>query len=375
MRGKMIDDLPAIVALPIHTFSHLIQAQPAYTNNTTSRQGSIEQDTMLTTKKWNYVFGPVPSRRLGLSLGVDVIPKKVCTLDCVYCEVGMTDKRALRRREYFPAESIIAEVEEALSARTALDYVSFSGSGEPTLNSRLGEIIRAVKQMSSVPVAVITNGTLLSLEDVRFDLMPADVVLPSLDAVSPEVFQKMDRPHAQLKIEEIIEGMKEFRKEYKGKIWLEIMIAKGYNDHDEEVAKLREVVLELRPDKIQLNTVVRPPSEPGVEPVTVSRLTELQAFFGENCEIIGTYTKHRSEIGGKSNATEILALLERRAMTIEGLVQSQTVGRESIVETLRALKEAGLIISFVHQDVEHFRAKEAPESERSGAKSSTHAAR
>src|SRR5512135_2583332 len=176
----------------------------------------------MTTKRWSYIFGPVPSRRLGLSLGVDVIPKKVCTLDCVYCEVGATDKRALRRREYFPAEAIIAEVEGALASHANVDYISFSGSGEPTLNSKLGEIIRAVKAMTSIPVAVITNGTLFSLEDVRYDLIVADVVLPSLDAATQEVFEKIDRPHPQLRIETIIEGLREFRREYKGQLWLEI---------------------------------------------------------------------------------------------------------------------------------------------------------
>ncbi len=314
---------------------------------------------MAPEKKWNYLFGPVPSRRLGLSLGVDVIPKKVCTLDCVYCEVGTTDKRALRRREYFPAEAIISEIEEALTGRSGLDYVTFSGSGEPTLNSKLGEVIRAVKQMTSVPVAVITNGTLLCLEDVRYDLSSADVVLPSLDAVSQEVFEKIDRPHPQLRIEEIIEGLKEFRREYTGQIWLEIMLAKGYNDHEKEILSLRQVVDEIRPDKIQLNTVIRPPSVAGVGPVGETRLKEIQKLFGERCEIIGTFDKHRLDADRKSNATEILTLLERRAMTLEGLAQAQGVSPDNVAESLRSLKEAGLIVSFTHRDEEHFRAKEA----------------
>jgi wyosine [tRNA(Phe)-imidazoG37] synthetase (radical SAM superfamily) len=314
---------------------------------------------MATEKKWSYIFGPVPSRRLGLSLGVDVIPKKVCTLDCVYCEVGMTDKRALRRREYFPADAIIAEIEESLSGRSALDHVTFSGSGEPTLNSKLGEIIRAVKQMTSIPVAVVTNGTLFSLEDVRYDLAVADVVLPSLDAVSQDVFEKIDRPHPQLRIDQIIEGLKEFRREYKGKIWLEIMLAKGYNDHESEILGLRDAVEQIQPDKVQLNTVIRPPSVPGVDSVPEARLREIRALFGDRCEIIGSFDKHATVDAGSSNATEILALLERRAMTLEGLADSQGVSREHIFDALKSLKEAGLIISFIHRGEEHFRVKEA----------------
>lgn len=319
---------------------------------------------MTETKRYNYVFGPVPSRRLGLSLGVDVIPKKVCTLDCVYCEVGSTDKRAMRRREYFPAETIIAEVEQALAGRSNLDHVSFSGSGEPTLNSKLGEIIRAVKQMTSVPIAVITNGTLFSLEDVRYDLLAADVVLPSLDAVSQDVFEKVDRSHPQLRIDTIIQGLIEFRDEYKGQIWLEIMLVKGYNDRDEDIRRIQDVLSRFRPDKIQLNTVVRPPSVQGVQPISTSRMKEIQTILGDRCEIIGTYDKHSTGNVEKSNATEVLALLERRAMTIDGLVNSQNSNRDSIVETLWALKESGLIVSFVHQNEEHFRAKEMADAKR-----------
>ncbi len=315
---------------------------------------------MASTKKWNYLFGPVPSRRLGLSLGIDVIPKKVCTLDCVYCEVGITDKRALRRREYFPADAIVAELEEALSGRTGIDHITFSGSGEPTLNSKLGEIIRAVRQLTSIPIAVITNGTLLSLEEVRYDLTDAAVVLPSLDAVSQDVFERINRPHPQLKAEAIIEGLEHFRNEYAGQIWLEIMLVNGYNDTQSELQKLKDATSRIRPDRIQLNTVTRPPSEKGVDPLLPDRMKEIQAFFGEGCEIIGVFDKHTIG-GGKSNVAEIMSLLERRAMTLDGLAQSQSVDRESMMEALRALKEAGLIVSFVHQKEEHFRAKDGEE--------------
>ncbi len=310
---------------------------------------------MGTEKKWNYVFGPVPSRRLGLSLGVDVIPMKVCTLDCVYCEVGTTDKRALRRREYFPADAIIAEVEQALAAHSALDHISFSGSGEPTLNSKLGEIIRAVKQLSSIPVAVITNGTLLSFEDVRYDLAAADVILPSLDAASQDVFEKIDRPHPQLRIDQIIEGLREFRAEYKGQIWLEIMFARGYNDHEGEILKLRDAIALVHPDKVQLNTVIRPPSVPGVEPVSTQRLKEIQALLGGACEIIGSFERTEKQERGTGNVAEVLALLERRAMTLKGLADSQGVAPQQMFETLKSMKEAGLVISFIHQGEEHFR--------------------
>ena len=309
-----------------------------------------------TAKKWNHVFGPVPSRRLGLSLGVDVIPRKVCTLDCVYCEVGMTDKRALRRREYFPAESIVAEVQEALAQHTPLDYISFSGSGEPTLNLKLGEIIRAVKQMTSIPVGVITNGTLLYLEDVRFDLLAADVVLPSLDAVTQEVFERIDRPHPSLRIDTIIEGLRKFRGEYKGQLWLEILFAAGYNDHQAEVLKMKDVVELLQPDKIHLNTVIRPPSEQDVMPVSQDRLKEIQALFGPRCEIVGVFDKHHAAKEPSVSYTQVLSLLERRAMTVDGLADAMGASKEAVLEILQSMEEAGQAESFDHQKERHFRA-------------------
>ncbi|MEX2088906.1 MAG: radical SAM protein, partial [Bacteroidota bacterium] len=234
-----------------------------------------------------YIFGPVPSRRLGRSLGVDVIPHKLCNLDCVYCEVGPTDKRAMRRQEYCPADAIIAELKEALAEQPEIDTITFSGAGEPTLNSKLGEIIHATKGLSALPVAVLTNGTLLYLEAVRNDLREADIVLPSLDAVSSRMFGMVNRPHPALQIETIIEGLKTFRKEFHGQIWLEILFVKGLNDERSEVERLRRAVREIQPDKVQLNTIIRPPTNAVFEPVAEKELFRLRELFGETCEVIG----------------------------------------------------------------------------------------
>jgi len=185
---------------------------------------------------YKYLFGPVPSQRLGLSLGVDLVPKKVCSLNCVYCEVGETTKLTTERKEYVLSEKVKAELQDFMKSRPELDYITFSGSGEPTLNSHIGELIAFVKEhYPDNKVAILTNGTMLSDKKLRRELLAADVVLPSLDAVSQEVFELIDRPHKKIRIADYIQGLIDFREEYKGRIWLEIMLIKDYNDSEDEL--------------------------------------------------------------------------------------------------------------------------------------------
>jgi wyosine [tRNA(Phe)-imidazoG37] synthetase (radical SAM superfamily) len=303
-----------------------------------------------------YVFGPVPSRRLGLSLGVDIIPSKLCTLDCIYCEVGRTDKRGLARKEYIPASEILAEVKEALHEYPNLDYITISGSGEPTLNSKIGDIIRGIKQLTTVRIAVLTNGTLLSLPEVCTDLLDADVVSPSLDAVTQEVFETVDRPHPRLRIGEIIEGLKQFRSRYRGQLWLEILFVKGVNDRDDEVRRMKEAIRLIHPDKVQINTVIRPPAEDSAQPVDEDRLKEIQAIFGERCEIIGVFKEKHKTQERNADAQAILALLRRRAMTVDGVAASLAMRKEEIVIVLHDLVRDGFAKAFTYSDEEFFQA-------------------
>ena len=209
-----------------------------------------------------YIFGPVPSRRLGRSLGVDLVPYKTCTFDCIYCDLGRTTRKTVSRQSYVSPEEIQGELELTLSVlEKKPDYITLSGSGEPTLNTNIGEIIRRIKEITSTPVAVLTNGSLLSSNEVRRDLSEADVVLPSLDAITPALFEYINRPHPSLKIEEIISGLIQFRKQYRGQIWLEVVFCRGVNDDKEEIEKLKGVIERIQPDRIQLNTPVRPPAE------------------------------------------------------------------------------------------------------------------
>ena len=261
------------------------------------------------------VFGPVPSRRFGRSLGVDVIPRKLCTLDCVYCEVGRTDKRGLARRAYIPTELIVRELREALLAHPDVECVTFSGSGEPTLHEGLGDLIRTAKGLTAVPVVVLTNGTLLWREDVRRDLLQADIVCPSLDAVSEDVFRRIDRPHPRLSAAEIIEGQVAFRREFTGKIWLEILFVQGMNDHDEEVSLLRAAIERINPDKVQINTVVRPPAEPWAHPVPQDRLEAIRAMLGPKAEIIVPTRERSCAPAPLPTDDEIISVVARRPMS------------------------------------------------------------
>ncbi|HOV98668.1 MAG TPA: radical SAM protein [Bacteroidota bacterium] len=288
---------------------------------------------------YKYVFGPVPSRRLGRSLGIDIIPSKLCTLDCIYCEVGKTDKRGLARKEYFPTNEIIEEARRALNEFTQIDYVTVTGSGEPTLHKGIGEIIHAIKGMTSVPIAVLTNGTLLYLPEVRASLLDADVVSPSLDAVTDDVFQKIDRPNPKLRLQEIIEGMKQFRREYKGKLWIEILFVKGINDGDDEVQKLKKALDEIQPDKIHLNTVVRPPTEFFALPISENRMREIQQILGEKAEIISSFSLHHRDDKITPHSELILAALERRPMTGDELAAALSVSQDNILQLLHQLEE------------------------------------
>ncbi len=236
-----------------------------------------------------HLFGPVPSRRLGLSLGVDIVPLKKCTLSCVYCQIGKTPDSTVERREYISAQDILKELREKIDNGLVADWITFSGSGEPTLNSGIGEIIRRIKELTDIPVCVITNSTLLSDPQVRRDITDAEAVMPSLDSAIEATFRAICRPHPNITVEKVIEGLVRFRNEYKGKIWLEIMLIEGVNDSPAELKALREAAEKIVPDAIQLNTVVRPPAELSAKPLTRERLEEIRDFFGKKAEIIASF--------------------------------------------------------------------------------------
>jgi wyosine [tRNA(Phe)-imidazoG37] synthetase (radical SAM superfamily) len=237
-----------------------------------------------------YIYGPVKSRRLGLSLGITLTPCKICNFDCVYCQLGRTKEKINERKEYAGADEILNELKTWLQNNPGeagvLNYITISGLGEPTLNSKIGELIFEIKKITSIPIAVITNASLLSDVGVRFALLGTDLIVPSLDAVGPEIFIKINQPHRDIKIENIINGLISLRKEFRGKIWLEVMIVKGINDYLEQNRRLKEIIDRINPDKIQLNSPVRTTAEENIFPANRKKLEKIKEILGDKCEII-----------------------------------------------------------------------------------------
>jgi wyosine [tRNA(Phe)-imidazoG37] synthetase (radical SAM superfamily) len=291
-----------------------------------------------------HVFGPVPSRRLGRSLGIDLVPYKTCTFDCIYCDLGRTTHKTTSRQLYVPPEEMLYEFERTLSGLDKKpDFITLSGSGEPTLNTALGEVIREVKEITSIPVAVLTNSSLLSLEEVRKDVSEADLVVPSLDAVTPALFEYINRPHPSIKIEEIISGLVQFRKSYRGQLWLEILFCRGVNDGSKEIEKLREAAERIEPDRIQLNTPVRPPAEDFAFPLTSAQLEEIRKRLGDKAEIISEWTAPSGETVRSALDSEILNLIKRRPCTAEDITKALGLHLGEVVKCLeRLLKEGGV---------------------------------
>lgn len=303
-----------------------------------------------------YLFGPVASRRLGRSLGVDIVPFKVCTLDCVYCQLGRTSKKSIRRRDYVPVAEVLAELRARLDDGVQADFVTISGSGEPTLNSRLGEIIEGMKKITDIPVALLTNGTLLYRRDVRADCAKADVVLPSLDAADEETFKRVNRPHKDISIERLISGLCAFRKEFAGQIWLEVFLVEGTNTSPEQIARIKEAVGRIGPDRIQLNTAMRPTAEADVKKLDSGRLQAIAKEFGEKCGIVagdlpGPAAKHMEAKG-----EQLLSVLKRRPCSVDDVCSGLGMARNEALKYIRRLQQQGVVESERRDGIIFFKA-------------------
>ncbi|MCF8045432.1 MAG: radical SAM protein [Desulfarculaceae bacterium] len=301
---------------------------------------------------YKYLFGPVPSRRLGISLGVDLVYHKVCSLDCVYCECGRTTQLTGQRAEYVPVEEVKQELDRYFSSSPDPDYITFSGSGEPTLHSGIGTVIDFIRERKQeVSVAVLTNGTLLSLKEVRQELMNADLIIPSLDAADAEIFRKINRPCDSLDIRDYIEGIRAMKAEFSGKLWLEILILPGYNDTEEGLLKLKEAAGRIQPDKIQLNTLDRPGTRDSLTAAPPERLKEIAAFFEfDNMEIIAAYQGKDGEKDLREDmADSILETVQRRPCTLEDLSNILGARPAEISKFLSDLENRGMI-TVLHQE-------------------------
>lgn len=272
---------------------------------------------------YHYLFGPVPSRRLGRSLGIDLVPPKTCPLNCVYCEAGRTTVLTRERQEYVPTEAVLQELDQFLSTNPGLDYVTFSGAGEPTLHRDLGKIVAHIKsRWPQYHTALLTNGLCMSDPVVRQEALPFDVVLPSLDAGTEAVFQRINRPIEGYRLQELVEALVAFRNEYKGLIWLEVFLLPGINDEPEEIEAIIEHVRRIRPDEVHLNTLDRPGTESGLVPPPFSRLERIAERFAP---IVAKPISRKPE-KMTANTLEIplehliLSAVQRRPCTLDDLV-------------------------------------------------------
>ena len=282
-----------------------------------------------------YVYGPVPSRRLGRSLGVSPIPPKTCSYTCVYCQLGRTTHLQIKRQSFFPKEDILAEVINAAPADST-DFVTFVGDGEPTLNKDLGWLIKHTKEELHLPVAVITNGSLLFQEDVREDLSRADVVIPTLDAGDEATFRAVNRTHRSIDFDTMLQGQVDFRRDYSGQVWVEVMLVKGLNDTDTELQSIKHAVDMVNPDRVYILAPIRPPAESWVKPPDPGSILKAQEIIGRAIPVAGLET-------GKFGLTEFANA--RQAILEIG--SRHPLRREQAIEIERAFSKAGVVMQML----------------------------
>ncbi len=296
-----------------------------------------------------YLFGPVNSRRLGLSQGIDVLPAKICNFNCIYCEVGATTRHTCDRQEYSPTKEILDEIDTLLAGEhPPIDVFTITASGEPTLHSGLGSIINHIKHTTNKPVVILTNGSLLHIAEIRSELMAADIVIPSLDSAREESFRKINRPAKCVQLADIISGLCSFSREFPGKIWLEILLVKGINDSDADIAALVETTRKIRPDRIQLNTVVRPPLESYAAPMTEHELKKIARQFAGQIEIIADFAKRKRHHLRSAAEPEILDMLKRRPCTAPDICEALNLDLDQVEILLNKLLRNTTLTSITH---------------------------
>jgi wyosine [tRNA(Phe)-imidazoG37] synthetase (radical SAM superfamily) len=283
----------------------------------------------------NYIFGPVPSRRLGRSLGIDLVPYKTCSYDCIYCQLGRTTCKTLERKEWVPLNLVVDELEKRLDSRP--DYITLSGSGEPTLFSRIDELVDRIKQLTTIPVAVLTNGSLLGDKDLQRQLSKVDLVIPSLDAGNDALFRLVNRPHESLSFEQVLTGLVSFRHRFTGQYWLEVFLVAAHSAFEPELAALHRCVDLIKPDRVQLNTVTRPPAESYAIPISRQRLEKIAAEFSPPAETIGSFGGGLLPATGGADREQIVALLRRRPCSVEDIASGLNIAPAEAAKRLESL--------------------------------------
>jgi wyosine [tRNA(Phe)-imidazoG37] synthetase (radical SAM superfamily) len=286
----------------------------------------------------SYFYGPVPSRRLGFSLGVNLLPKKACSFDCIYCQLGRTSRKTLKRFTYVKLDRLKKELKGIIKRNPRIDYITISGCGEPTLHKHLDKIILAIKKITrnKYPVCVITNSSLLCRDEVRKELAKVDLIIPSLDTVSPRIFKKIDRPHKKIALERIVEGLLKLKKEFKGKIWLEIMLIGNINDTIAEAKKFKEIIQKINPEKVQLNLPIRPSGTKIILP-QFSKVKKLAKIIGPRAQVVSQFYKKAQKKFSESIKNDIMNFLKVRPATLKDLTSSLGISQREMFNYLKGL--------------------------------------
>jgi wyosine [tRNA(Phe)-imidazoG37] synthetase (radical SAM superfamily) len=292
--------------------------------------------------KFLHVFGPVPSRRLGLSLGIDLIPAKTCTYDCLYCQVGRTTCKTTTRKPFVAVQAVVNELKRKLRT-TNPDTLTLAGSGEPTLHSRIGEVITEIKKITDIPIALLTNGSLLWRAEVREQALGADIILPTLSTVFDETYETIHRPHSDLDVQRINEGFINLRQEYTGQLFLEVVLLRGLNESDEEIEGLKQMIERIYPDKIQLNTVVRPPADPRARQLDRGTLERVKNLLGDRAEVIAEIPVKPHQARFDSLEGPILEMTRRRPMRALDIANIVDRPLEEVEKVIRQLVKKGFL--------------------------------
>jgi wyosine [tRNA(Phe)-imidazoG37] synthetase (radical SAM superfamily) len=279
----------------------------------------------------------------------------------------------VRRKPYVEVEKILTDLRKTLIRGQQIDYITLSGSGEPTLHSQIGGIIEEIKEITNIPVAILTNGTLFTVKHLREELVQADLVIPSLDAASQDIFETINRPHPSLEIDKIVGGLKAFREQFKGQIWLEVMLVKSINDRGEAIGSLQEVLPELGCDKIQLNTVIRPPSETYAQPLDFDEMLKIKKLLGERCEVIPRFSRRGQRAYKKDVEDQILDLVGRRPVTVGDISEALGLHENEVIKYVETLTESGQVKAerfnsqlyyYRSEDLRHIQIDERTEQEK-----------
>jgi wyosine [tRNA(Phe)-imidazoG37] synthetase (radical SAM superfamily) len=287
----------------------------------TQNAGILPAEAAMSNIGFKHIFGPVPSRRLGRSLGIDLVPYKTCTYDCIYCQLGKTNNLTIDRKEFFATDEIIDELKIKLSGKDLPDYISLAGSGEPTLNSGIGKLICEIKRITDIPLAILTNGSLLWMKDVQDALLKTDLVIPSLDVGNEKLFQYVNRPHKDLSFDRMVDGISEFTGRFSGEVWLEALLLEDITSSIAEVQKIADLAARIKPARVQINSVSRPPTEDFAFRISQEKLLSLKGLFSGQVDIISdTEESHNQNLPLTAvKEDEIPALLSRRPCTIDDI--------------------------------------------------------